>query len=134
MDIIRNYLRCSLMGEGNIVTDKIFESFEVINISASGALVKLPCELNPGTKCELTFDFKHEQALISFNTKGIIVRKEIKDGEFTYGIHFINLDEKNRVELDEFIRHNKKFNGKSSMNRFEDGDFSLKSVIKKRKR
>ncbi len=134
MDVKRNYLRCSLTGEGQIATESVAETFEVVDISASGALINIPFDLNPGDRCELNFSFRSETTHFSFYTKGIIVRKEIQGSKSIFGVHFINLDEKSRVELDEIIKHNCQHSSEYSMNKCEDGDCNLQGSFMKQKK
>lgn len=105
MEVKRSYVRGDVTGEGLIYHEGATYPFSIVNISASGALIHTNYILKPGKKYQFIFNFTGKLNDFSFKTQAVVVREDKERGDYHYGIRFVHLDNKTRVELDEIIKH-----------------------------
>lgn len=106
MDGKRKYLRCSnLSGEGTFC-DNLYgraKKFEVINLSASGMLIKSKRKLEINDVAEMKIVFGGYINEKQLRLSGRVVRIESSGDNFLYGMEFVEISHGNRVEIDEIM-------------------------------
>ncbi len=135
MDRNRAYSRCHIMGEGEILTHSGGPSakFKLIDMSASGVRIESAGDVDVGEERELKIVFDGYLFEIVVNVTGKVRRKEVVNGFYEYGIEFVNLSQKNRIELDELMKRSCSIGYHTGNNICEDGNcvfFSAKNLIK----
>ncbi|MFZ5985727.1 MAG: PilZ domain-containing protein [Bacillota bacterium] len=105
MDGNRSYLRCSVGGRG-VFTDHpvgAVGKFNIIDISASGIRISAKREFSPDDTVQMSIAFSGYLREKEINVKAKVVRKVQSQDGFEYGLKFIDLDHKEKVEIDEIM-------------------------------
>ncbi len=106
MDGKRNYLRCNNISGKGLFCDRRFDTagkFEVLNLSGSGIfiLTKRKLEINDIMEMRIVFaGYINEKEI---KVKGKVVREELTGDAFRYGMEFVEIPHKERVEIDEIM-------------------------------
>ena len=103
----RHYKRSSLTGDGNIIDFENDRNYIVhlLDLSASGAKVFSDTELQESRLYKINLKPEGHMAEVAFTADiRIVWKREVYKG-FEYGLKFVKISHKDRVELDELIRH-----------------------------
>lgn len=103
----RDYLRCRIYGEGEIINESNGQSAEmhIEDMSGSGAMVKTKLVLEEGASVRMAFAFGGHIVQRTMSFKGVVKRITHTSVEGNcYGINFTELDDIKRAEIDEIMR------------------------------
>ena len=105
MKVNRVYRRCHLSGKGELHTPTETISFEIHDISASGASIEINIKLDESLVYDLKITFIGHLIDISIHPKVKITRMYNANERYLYGINFIDLSENDRVQIDEIVNY-----------------------------
>lgn len=108
MDRSRHYFRCKIAGHGRLYRnfDKKGIEFSVVDMSATGLKIITRAELEEKEEIRLDIRFSGFIFEVAVSVKGRVTRKAYLGEEaMEYGLHFVDLPHKDRVEIDEMIGH-----------------------------
>ncbi len=106
MDGKRNYMRCNNISGKGLFGDKKFETegkFKVLNLSGSGVLILTERKLEINDIVEMRIVFAGYINEKEIKVKGRVVREESGGDAFRYGMEFVGIPHKERVEIDEIM-------------------------------
>lgn len=90
----RLYLRIALSTAARLLVDNGEEhACEIVDLSLTGAALRLPYPLAPATRCMVSFDVDFQEKPRRINALGAVVYMRIlKDDKHLVGIKFIDMD------------------------------------------
>lgn len=124
MDGNRRYLRCKREGEGVFSDHPVgsMNKFKIIDISAAGIRISTKRSLEERDTVEMSIIFSgylHEKHI---DVKSRVVRKEKKENGFEYGLEFVDLTHKEKVEIDEIMKQSCSINHEKTLSNCDYGD------------
>lgn len=128
MDGKRNYLRCSNISGKGTFCDNFYgtsNKFKVINLSASGALIKSRQQLEISDVVVMKLEFGGYIYEKHLKLKGKVVRQETDGEYFLYGMEFVDISHANRVEMDEIMNLSCSRENHNSLRNCEYGECAL---------
>lgn len=128
MDGKRNYMRCNNISGKGYFCDKRFDTegkFKVLNISGSGILISTERKLEINDIMEMKIIFAGYINEKEIKVKGRVVREEPGKDNFRYGMEFVGIPHKERVEIDEIMNASCNREPHKGLNNCDHGECSL---------
>jgi hypothetical protein len=107
MEKIRHYQRYTVLGSGVIYRTSIQNvAFSINDISASGMNIITEADLEKDVVISMEIQVSGNILPYKKQIKGRIIRKSKCDSIFNYGIQFMDLPNRDIIEIDEYLRLN----------------------------